>query len=686
MHELQNATHEDTRGPGPLSGIKVLDVSTVYAAPITAMLLGDMGADVLKVEHPKGDPARTHGWNREGHGLWWKVIARNKRAVTLNLGHPEGQELLRELAADADVIVENFRPGVMEKWGLGPDTLLDINPRLVMLRVTGFGQDGPYKERRAFGTLMEAMSGFAHQTGQEDGPPTLPPFGLADGVAGIAGAYAVLTALYHRDLRGATGAGQVIDLALLEPLLGILGPGPTVYDQLGIIAGRHGNRSPNNAPRNAYVTRDGRWVAISASATSIAERVMRLVGRGDLVDKPWFSSAGERSRRAEVLDGAVQKWISARDLSEVLEAFEDAGAAIAPIYDVEQLVNDPHVHRPRHDHHRRRRGPRPAEDAEPDLPARRHPGRDPLDGPAARAGQRGGVRLARHRGRAAGGAAGEGSRLDGPELPVRARAQRQAARPGVHRRRGRADARPGGRRAACFQGGRAPDGGRGAGRSACAGPGLGAGQHRAHRPCAADLDAVAEHAYGIRIPKTESPDDVAWVAARAPGKPIICAIESARGVLAAQEIAAAPGVRHLAMGGVDLQRDLNTTGGNAQTLYVRSHLVICSRAAGIEPPIDSVFPRLSDDAELRSQAEFARSLGFFGKSAIHPRQLPVLHDVFTPSERELAWAHEVLAAFDAAGGAALRLPDGEFVDLPVAQRARRVLQLAEAVPRVPAGV
>jgi crotonobetainyl-CoA:carnitine CoA-transferase CaiB-like acyl-CoA transferase len=274
------------------------------------------------------------------------VIARNKRAITLNLGRPEGQELLRELVADADVIVENFRPGVMEKWGLGPDTLLDVNPRLVMLRVTGFGQEGPYAERRAFGTLMEAMSGFAHQTGQEDGPPTLPPFGLADGVAGIAGAYAVLTALYHRDLRGGPdggGRGQVIDLALLEPLLGILGPGPTVYDQLGIIAGRHGNRSPNNAPRNAYVTRDGRWVAISASATSIAERVMRLVGRADLVDEPWFSSAGERSRRAEVLDGAVQKWISARELDEVLAAFEDAGAAIAPIYDVQQLVNDPHV-------------------------------------------------------------------------------------------------------------------------------------------------------------------------------------------------------------------------------------------------------------------------------------------------------------------------------------------------------
>jgi crotonobetainyl-CoA:carnitine CoA-transferase CaiB-like acyl-CoA transferase len=229
----------------------------------------------------------------------------------------------------------------MERWGLGPDRLLEINPRLVMLRVTGFGQTGPYAQRRAFGTLMEAMSGFAHQTGQEDGPPTLPPFGLADGVAGISGALAVMIALHHRDARG--GAGQVIDLSLLEPLLGILGPGPTVYDQLGIIAGRHGNRSPNNAPRNAYLTRDGRWVAISASATSIAERVMRLVGRPDIAEKPWFSSAGERSRRSELLDGAVQKWIAARDLDEVVTAFEDAGAALAPIYDVEQLVNDPHV-------------------------------------------------------------------------------------------------------------------------------------------------------------------------------------------------------------------------------------------------------------------------------------------------------------------------------------------------------
>ena len=197
--------------------------------------------------------------------------------------------------------------------------------------------------------------------------------------------------------------------------------------------------------------------------------------------------------------------------------------------------------------------------------------------------------------------------------------------------------------------------------------------------CAADLDAVGEHAFGIRIPKAESAADVAWVRARAPGKPIIAAVESARGVFAAAEIAAAPGVVHLAMGGVDLARDLGAGSSNLATLYVRSHLVLASRIAGIEPPIDSVYPHLDDDSGLREQAAFARMLGFFGKSAIHPRQLPILHEVFTPTAEEISWAREVIAAFDAAGGEALRLSSGEFVDLPVADRARRLLQLAAGV-------
>ena len=194
--------------------------------------------------------------------------------------------------------------------------------------------------------------------------------------------------------------------------------------------------------------------------------------------------------------------------------------------------------------------------------------------------------------------------------------------------------------------------------------------------CEADLEAVADRAFGIRIPKVESAADVEWVTKRAPGKPIICAIESARGVLAAQQIAAVPGVRFLAMGGVDLQRDLNTTGGNLQTLYARSHLVLASRAAGIEPPIDSVFPLLDDADGLRDQAQFARSLGFFGKSAIHPKQLETLHEVFTPTAVEIEWAQSVLAGFEQAGGGGFALPSGEFVDLPVADRARRLLEIA----------
>jgi len=320
--------------------LRVLDLGTVYAAPLCAMFLGDFGAEVIKVEHPTGDPARTHGASKAGQGLWWKVIARNKRTMTLDLSTTTGQELLLELVEAVDVVIENFRPGVMERWGLGPETMLERNPGLVMLRVTGFGQTGPKAQQRAFGTLAEAMSGFAHMTGPKDGPPTLPPFGLADGVAALAGTSATLMALRHRDR---TGAGQVIDLSLLEPLLAILGPGPTAYDQLGVVPSRSGNRSTNNAPRNTYLTRDDRWVVVSASAASVARRVMTLVGRPDFTEQPWFDSARERVLRADVLDAAVAQWIKERDLDTVEREFARVGAALAPVYDVAQMMADPQV-------------------------------------------------------------------------------------------------------------------------------------------------------------------------------------------------------------------------------------------------------------------------------------------------------------------------------------------------------
>ena len=321
-----------------LAGLKVLDVSTLFAGPMAATMLGDFGAEVIKVEHPRGDPVRYHGASKDGVGLWGKVVGRNKRGITLYLGSPEGQEVFRRLVSDSDVVVENFRPGTLERWGLGYDVLTAKNPGLVLTRVTGFGQFGPYSGRPGFGTLAEAMSGFAAITGEPDGPPTLPPFGLADGIAALAAAFATMTALRARDV---TGRGQIVDLAIIEPILTVLGPQPTVYDALGEVQPRTGNRSANNAPRNTYRTRDGQWVAVSTSAQSIAERVMHLVGRPELVDEPWFASGAERARHADVLDEAVGSWMAERDRDEVVRVFEEAEAAVAPIYDVRDVIADP---------------------------------------------------------------------------------------------------------------------------------------------------------------------------------------------------------------------------------------------------------------------------------------------------------------------------------------------------------
>ena len=325
--------------PGPLSGLRVVDIATIFAGPLSATLLGDLGADVIKVEHPTaGDPARGHGHGVNGVSLLWKTLSRNKRTMTLLLSEPKGRDVLLELVRDADVLVENFRPGTLERWGLGPERLAEVNPGLVVARVTGFGQFGPMSHRPGFGTLAESMSGFAHITGEPDGPPTLPPFGLADGIAALATALAVVSAINERSR---SGLGQVIDLAIIEPILAILGPQVTVYDRLGIVQGRTGNRSFNNAPRNLYRTRDGRWLAVSTSAQSVAERVMRLVGRAELIDEPWFSSGRGRADHVEELDAAVGGYIGARDADAVIDEFDRVGAAVAPVYDASDIASDP---------------------------------------------------------------------------------------------------------------------------------------------------------------------------------------------------------------------------------------------------------------------------------------------------------------------------------------------------------
>ncbi|GHJ16116.1 CoA transferase [Micromonospora sp. AKA38] len=333
---------QESRSRRALDGVRVLDVSTILAGPLTCQILGDFGADVIKIEHPRhGDGMRGHGLSKDGVGLWWKMIGRNKRTVGLYLGDPEGQEIFRELVRTADVVVENFRPGTLERWGLGWADLRALNPALVLLRVTGFGQTGPYAARPGFGTLAESMSGFAHLTGSPDGPPMLPAFGLADSIAGITGAAAVLTALYARAT--GDGTGQEIDLDILEPIMTAVGPSVIYVDQLGVVQQRTGNRSLNNAPRNTYRTADGHWVAISTSANSIAERVLTLVGHAEVISEEWFATGAGRARHADLLDGYVADWIGARSRAEVIDSFTAAGAAVAPVYAPDELLADPQV-------------------------------------------------------------------------------------------------------------------------------------------------------------------------------------------------------------------------------------------------------------------------------------------------------------------------------------------------------
>ena len=327
-----------------LQGLRVIDAATLFAGPTAATMLADFGAQVVKIEHPiKGDPVRGHGYAKDGHSLWWANIGRNKHTMALNLGDPQGAALLLDLIEHTDVFIENFRPGTLERWGISPTQLHKRNPKLIIARVTGFGQFGPYAHRAGFGTLAESMSGFAAMTGEPDGAPTLPPFGLADGIAAIAISQAIMFALFAQQNPKSEGfgKGQVIDLAIIEPILAILGPQATVFDQLGVVQPRTGNRSVNNSPRNTYKTKDGKWLAVSTSAQSIAERVLELVGHPEVITEPWFASGSTRADHAELLDSYVGDWIGQRAAADVIKAFETAQAAVAPIYDIRDVIADP---------------------------------------------------------------------------------------------------------------------------------------------------------------------------------------------------------------------------------------------------------------------------------------------------------------------------------------------------------
>lgn len=324
---------------GALAGVRVVDMATLIAAPGAARHLADFGAEVIKVESPAGDGTRNYGWPHpdDGVALFWKQVGRNKRTVVLDAKTEAGLGALRGLIERSDVLIENLRPGTLERLGLDPADLLAANPGLVVLRVSGFGQDGPYAGRPGFATLAEAMGGFAALNGEPDGAPLLPPVALTDEVTALVGAFAVMVALRHRD---ATGEGQVVDVSLLETMVQLLGPLPAVWAQRGELQPRLGSGIPYSVPRGTYRCADGVWVAVSTSAESIAARVLGLLG---VADDPRFADFDGRVRHRRELDEVVAAWVGARPSTEVLAAFTGAEAAIAPVYSVADLMTDPHV-------------------------------------------------------------------------------------------------------------------------------------------------------------------------------------------------------------------------------------------------------------------------------------------------------------------------------------------------------
>ena len=331
-----------TQNGGALPGVKVLDLSTIVAGGTATSLLADFGAEVVKVEEPvNGDPLRKWGPFAHGVSLWWKVHSRNKKSVTLDLRGAKGQKILKDLARIADVMVEGFRPGTLERWGLGPEALLELNPRLVLVRYSGFGQTGPQRDRPGFGTIAECMSGLIGMTGFPDGPPTLLPIPIGDEVAGTFGAFAALMALYNRDALGG-GRGQVIDVSLFEPLFRLCIPHVTMHQQLGLVRERMGNDFPDATPRNLFQAGDGRWLGLSATSQRTWEALAKAMGLPELLEDERFrDNAGRMAHRKE-LNEELQEWIGLRTLDQVMETLVPSGGVVGPVYDMAQIAEDPH--------------------------------------------------------------------------------------------------------------------------------------------------------------------------------------------------------------------------------------------------------------------------------------------------------------------------------------------------------
>ena len=650
----------------PLEGIRVVEAATLFAAPLAAMMLGDYGADVIKIEHPhRVDPARGHGPSKDGIGLWFKALARNKRLVTLDLSKPAGADIFLRLAERSDVVLENFRPGTLERWGVGWDELSAVNPRLVLARVSGFGQTGPYAQRAGFGTLAEAMSGFAVLNGEPDGPPLLPPLALADGVTALATAFAIMAALRAREQ---IGRGQIVDTSLVEPLLTLLGPQLTAFDLLGELQPRTGNRSSHNAPRNVYRTADGSWVAVSSSADLDRGARDASSSAGPISPaEPWFATGSGRAEHVDEIDDAVAAWIGERTRDDVLAAFEAAGCAIAPVYDARDVLADPQLEA--------LGSISTVEDIQlgplrmPNVISRlsETPGRDPPLGRPARRRHRGRLRRARHQGGRARPAPRRPGRVTVPPLTW---LYVPADRPD---RVEKAIASRAHAVIVDLEDAVAP------GAKAAARAGLAAllteprdkpVYVRVNAGSADDLEAVASLALsGIVVPKVARPEDVP-----ATDLPVHCLIESAAGLEAAYAIASTRGRRgDLARRGRPALRDGCARGrarlGPRQDRQRRRRRRAVAPAAVRLP----AHPRRGRPRPLlrpRPRARPSRPHGDPSRSAAGDR-------AGVPADgRRRSSAPS--ATVERLGAAAVgTLGDGEFVDAAMLGAARQTVALAE---------
>jgi len=681
----RNLTSYQPDSRGPLDGIRVLDLSRLVAGNMASLQLADFGAEVIKLEPPQGDPLRH--WQVKNISVYWKVYSRNKKSVVIDLKTAEGKKLLADLILTADVLMESFRPGVMEAMGFGPDQVHAMNRRLVFLRISGWGQSGPYRNKPGFGSLVEAMSGFASKNGFPDRPPVLPNMALADMVAGLYGAFAVLLAVREQER---SGRGQVIDLSLLEPLHAILGPEAAEYFLTGVVPLRAGNRASLTAPRNIYATSDGKWVALSASTQSMAERLFQSIGAPQLSGDPRFKTNADRLENVEALDSIVGGFIQQRNLVDNLFFFEAAGVTVGPVYDVSQFEKDAHV---------QERGILvDVEDAEAGL--LRMPAPLPrlsltpaaLRHAAPRLGEnqaeileqlskKADETLQRH------SRPGEQLRLrkTAPRrslLYVPALAERYIER--AHQRG--ADAIVLDLEDAIVPGDKAPA------RSALA-PAIQLLRSRNaevwvrvnHDHVLIELDltaAIQIGVAGIVLPKVEDENQLKRVSAfierreksmgLVPGSVKLAAIlESPKGIAAAQHLVSLKRLTALCFG----PEDYATSLGLEPTLRVlaqAAHAVsLAARAVDLDAwgPAGSIseFKKLS---RFRRVVQVSMALGFTGCFCIHPDQVEIINQAYQPTAKQVAWARAVVSAFGQSGSVAV---DGRMVDKPVYDRALDIL-------------